>query len=186
MIGRTLFLIGSSLLVATSAGAHSVTVIGGNADAIDCYRAADSEQRRPEAIAKCNQALQAADVDERDRMATLVNRGIIRFRLEDFEGAMVDFDAALALEPGQPDAMINRGITMLAGGAEIDDAMTYLNRGIERNPQRPWVGYYGRGVAHELAGRDTMAYREYRRAQELRPGWAPAEQALTRFSVRGG
>lgn len=186
MIGRSLIVAGASLLVATAANAQSVTVIGSNADAIDCFHAADSETRRPAAVMTCDRALSSLDLDTHDRMATHVNRGIVHFRLENFDGAIADFDAALAMFPEQPDALINKGITMLAGGAGIDESMAIINRGLARHPQRPWVGYYGRAVAHELAGRDRQAYHDYRRAQELRPGWAPAEQALSRFSVRGG
>jgi tetratricopeptide (TPR) repeat protein len=190
MLPKSFLIVGSSILAAaaasfaTGASAHSVTVIGNNADAIACYRAAESEARRPDAVALCSAAIQEGELSVRDQMATFVNRGIVRFRIEEFDGAIADFDAALALQPGQPDALVNKGITMLAGGAEIDNALTLIDQGIANRPQRPWVGYYGRGVANELAGRDAQAYRDYRRAQELRPGWAPAEQALTRFSVR--
>jgi tetratricopeptide (TPR) repeat protein len=141
--------------------------------------------RRPDALERCAAALEA-DLTNHDRLATFVNRGIIRFRLEDTTGALADFDSALAIDSDQPDALINKGITMLAGGAEIGASMALIEQGLTGSPQRPWVGYYGRGVAHELAGRDSQAYQDYRRAQELRPGWAPAEQALSRFSVRGG
>lgn len=185
MLGRSLLLIGASLLAAGAAQAHSVTVIGNNADAIACYRAADSEDRRPDAVRTCTIAIDEGDLTLHDRMATFVNRGIVRFRLEDFGGAIADFDAAMEIEPGQADAMINKGITMLAAGAEIDSAIALIDRGIAHEPQRPWVGYYGRAVGHELAGRDAQAYRDYRRAQELRPGWAPAEEALSRFTIRG-
>ena len=183
MIARSFVLIGSSLLCATAANAHSITVIGSNADAIACYRAADSEARQPDAVRQCTVAIDEGDLSLHDRMATLINRGIVHFRLEAFDAAIADFDAALAIEPGQPDALINKGITMLAGGAEIGSALALIDQGLEGAPQRPWVGYYGRAVAHELAGRDAQAYRDYRRARELRPGWRPAEQALARFSV---
>lgn len=184
MIARSLLILGTSVLVATAAHGHSVTIIGGNADALACYRAADSDLRRPDALESCAAALRA-DLSNHDRVATFVNRGIVRFRLEDTSGALADFDSALAIEAGQPDALINKGITMLAAGAEIPASMALIEQGLSGGPERPWVGYYGRGVAHELAGRDEQAYYDYRRAQELRPGWAPAEQALSRFSVNG-
>ena len=184
MIARSLLILGSSFLVATAAQGHSVTIIGANADALACYRAADSDLRRPDALDPCGAALRA-DLTNHDRMATFVNRGIVRFRLEDTAGALADFDSALAIDGNQPDALINKGITMLASGAEIGASMALIEQGLSGGPQRPWVGYYGRGVAHELAGRDSQAYYDYRRAQELRPGWAPAEEALSRFSVRG-
>ena len=77
-------------------------------------------------------------------MATFVNRGIIRFRLEDFSGAIADFDEAMRIEPNQPDAMINRGITMLAAGHDIDQSADYIERGIAGGPQR-LDRYYARG-----------------------------------------
>jgi len=185
MFGKALFAVAATAALAGAANAHSISVLGGNADAIACYRAADSEARRPDALATCAAALRNSDLTNYDRMATLVNRGIVRFRLEDFDGAIADFDGAMRIEPAQPDAMINRGITMLAAGHDVEQAAHYIERGLARGPQRPWVGYYGRAVANELAGRDAAAYRDYKRAQELRPGWALPRQALARFSVRG-
>ena len=184
MIARSLFILGASALAATAAQGHSVTVLGANADALACYRAADSDLRRPDALESCAAALRA-DLTTHDRMATFVNRGVVRFRLEDTSGALSDFEEALAIDSNQPDALINKGIAMLADGADISASMTLIEQGLSRGPQRPWVGYYGRAVAHELAGRDAQAYYDYRRAHELRPGWAPAEQALTRFNVAG-
>ena len=184
MIVRSLLILGSSLLAASAAHAQSVTIIGANSEALTCYRAADSDVPRADALEPCATALEA-DLTNHDRMATFINRGVIRFRLEDTTGALADFDSALAIDPDQPDALINKGITMLAGGAEIGPSLALIEEGLNHGPQRPWVGYYGRGVAHELAGRDSEAYHDYRRAQELRPGWEPAEQALSRFSIRG-
>ncbi len=183
MIGKAMLALGATVALAGAANAHSISVLGSNADAIACFRAADSETRRPGALGTCTQALRNRDLTTYDRMATLVNRGIVQFRLEAFDAAIADFDAAMALQPNQPDAMINRGITMLAAGHDVDASLAYIDRGIPRGPQRPWVGYYGRAVAHEIAGRDEAAYRDYRRAQELRPGWSLPRQAPARFSV---
>jgi tetratricopeptide (TPR) repeat protein len=184
MIGKIVLAFGASLAIAGAADAHSISVLGTNADAIACYRAAASDERRPDALASCNDAIRNRDLTTYDRMATFVNRGIVRFRIEDFSGAIADFDEAMLIVPNQPDAMIDRGITMLASGEDIDASLVYINGGLAGGPQRPWVGYYGRAVANELAGRDTAAYHDYRRAQELNPGWALPRQALARFSVR--
>jgi hypothetical protein len=81
--------------------------------------------------------------------------------------------------------MINSGITMLAAGRDIDAAVALIDEGLQGRPQRPWVGYYGRAVGHELAGRDGAAYRDYLRARELRPSWALPQRALARFGTRG-
>ncbi|MBX3561815.1 MAG: hypothetical protein KF780_08375 [Sphingomonas sp.] len=185
MLKRSLFLAGGAMLAAGAAHAQSITVLGTNADAMACYRAADSELRRPDAVRICGAALASRDLNDRDRMATFVNRGIVQFRLDNQNAAIADFDAALTIEPGQPDALINRGIAMIAGGADLGAATATIEQGLAGRPQRPWVGYYGLAVAHELAGRDAQAYRDYRRARDMRPGWSPAELALSRFTVRG-
>lgn len=184
MIGKAVLALGATLAIAGTANAHSISVLGTNADAIACFRAADSETRRPDAVQICTTALRDRGLGSYDRMATLVNRGIVQFRLENFDAAIADFDTAMEIERNQPDAMINRGITMLAAGHDVDQALGYLDRGLAGGPQRPWVGYYGRAVANELAGRDAAAYRDYRRAQELRPNWSLPRQALARFSIR--
>ncbi|HEX8217044.1 MAG TPA: hypothetical protein VF577_06235 [Allosphingosinicella sp.] len=185
MFGKVVIALGATVALAGAANAHSISVLGTNADALACYRAADSELRRPDAVAICAAALRATDLTTYDRVATLVNRGIVRFRLEDFANAIADFDEAMRIAPGQPDALINRGITMLAAGYDIDQSTAFIERGLAGRPQRPWVGYYGRAVANELAGRDAAAYRDYRRAQELKPDWALPRAALARFTVRG-
>jgi tetratricopeptide (TPR) repeat protein len=189
MIGKALFAkvpfaCGAAALFAGAANAQTISVLGTNADAVACFRAADSETKRPDAVDTCSKALRSDTLDRYDQMATLVNRGIVQFRLERFDAAIADFDAAMGIEANQPDAMINRGITMLAAGADIEASMRYIDQGLAGGPQRPWVGYYGRAAANELAGRDAAAYRDYRRASELRPGWALPRAALARFSVR--
>jgi tetratricopeptide (TPR) repeat protein len=184
MIGKALLAVGATFALAGAANAHSISVLGNNADAAACFRAADSDMRRPDAVDICSAALRSTDLSRYDQMATLVNRGIVRFRIEDFDGAIADFDAAMEIEPNQPDAMINRGITMLASGEDIDSSLRFIDGGLARHPQRPWVGYYGRAVANELAGRDSAAYYDYRRALELQPRWDLPRQALARFTVR--
>lgn len=185
MFGKAAFAFGISLAAAGAAHAYSVTVIGANADAVACYRAADSDARRPDAVEVCTTALRSNELDNRDRVATLVNRGIVHFRLEQFAEALADFDSAMAIDPRQADAMVNRGITMLAAGEDVDRSLAFIDEGLRRGPQRPWVAYYGRAVGNELAGRDAAAYSDYQRAQQLRPTWALPRQALARFSVRG-
>ena len=185
MFGKAVLAVAATAALAGAANAHSVSVLGSNADAIACFRAADAEVRRPDALEPCTAALRNRDLTTYDRMATFVNRGIVRFRIEDFNGAIADFDEAMRIEPDQPDAMINRGITMLAAGHDVEQSVSFIERGLAGGPQRPWVGYYGRAVANELAGRDAAAYRDYQRAQQLRPGWELPRRALARFTVRG-
>jgi Tfp pilus assembly protein PilF len=180
---KELALTGVALLLPAGAAASTITVLGAGPAATACYKAADSDGApRTEDLAACDQALMQPDLRYSHQIATLVNRGIVRFRLNQFDGAKADFDAVLARQPGQPDALINKAIVSLASGGEIESAVSMLDRGLAGSPQRPWVGYYGRAVAHELAGRDAQAYRDYKKAAELKPGWRVARTAMARFS----
>lgn len=179
---RSFVLIGTAACLPVAAGAATLTVVGASPAATACYNGADSETPDRSDLGACDAALAEPELRYHHRIATLVNRGIVRFRLGDLQGATADFDAVLASEPGQPDALINKAIVMLASEGDINTALALLDQGLAGSPQRPWVGYYGRAVAHELAGRDGLAYRDYRKAQELKPGWALARQALSRFS----
>lgn len=179
---KTLVLIGTAVCLPAAAGAATLTVVGTSPAANACYDGADSESPDASDLAACNSAMAEPELRYDDRIATLVNRGIVRFRLGELGGANADFDAVLASQPGQPDALINKAIVTLADDGDIESALAMLNRGLSGTPQRPWVGYYGRAVAHELAGRDELAYRDYRKAQDLKPGWTLARQALARFS----
>jgi tetratricopeptide (TPR) repeat protein len=181
MKAKVLALVGASLLIPSAAGAVSVAILG-NPAARACYEAADSNRLEPGALELCNRALEGDVMRYEDRMATLVNRGIVKFRMRDFDSANADFDTVLLSNPDQPDALINKGIVMLAAGGSVDDALQLLNRGLDGRPARPWVGYYGRAVAHELEGRDGDAYADYNKARELRPNWQLAQDALARFS----
>lgn len=175
-------LLGSAFLIPMAAAASTMTVIGASPAAIACYVAAERGAPGLSDLAACDQAVGEPTLKHRNQLATLNNRGIVRFRLGQFDGANQDFDAVLARESGQPDALINKAIVALASGGDIAIATAMLDRGLAGAPQRPWVGYYGRGVAHELAGRDGQAYRDYRKAAELKPNWTVAKQALARFT----
>lgn len=186
MFAKAMIVLGTSLALPVAAYGATLTIIGQSPEARACYLAAEASDvvmPGPEAMATCNRALQVEDLTFEDTVATHVNRGIIEFRQAQFDRAMADFDAALGMAPNQPDALINKGITMLASGGSIESALQMLDAGLAGRPQRPWVGHYGLAVAHELAGRDADAYREYQRAQELKPTWDLPKAALARFSV---
>lgn len=183
MIGKAVFAACASMVLPVAALAASISVFGQNAQARACFLAADRDSASTRDLAVCNRAIQSETLNHGDFIATLVNRGIVNFRMQRFDAAVADFDQVLAREPGQPDALINKGITLLASGGSLEAATRMLDDGLAGGPQRPWVGYYGRAVAHELAGRDAEAFRDYKQAQALKPGWSVAEKALSRFSA---
>lgn len=159
-----------------------VTVIG-NSSARMCYLATESRSHPDlSALRRCNDALGEAQTLQHDRVATYVNRGILRLRRNDLEGALSDFDAALRLDPTEAEAYINRGSLMLRRN-QVEEARVMFSRALEHNTRRPALAHYGRAVAHELLGDLRGAYDDYRRASELDPDWSQPRQELQRFRV---
>ena len=54
---------------------------------------------------------------------------------------------------------------------------------LERNTARPAMAHFGRAMANEDLGNIPEAYRDYRRAAELEPGWTDVQTELARFQV---
>ena len=185
-IGKLLFGLSAAAAVTSLAtpAAAAVTVIGNNA-ARSCYLAAEAQSRPlPGAFETCDQALMQEALDLPDRVATLVNRGILQLRVGKIDAAVGDFDQAIALEPDQAEAYLNKGMAVLREGAGWQDAVALFDEALNRQTRRPELAYYGRGVANEMGGKLAAAYRDYRQASALAPRWREPKTELARFSVR--
>jgi tetratricopeptide (TPR) repeat protein len=130
----------------------------------------------------CSRSLQVEALDAQDRAATLVNRGVIRMLSGEHRGAERDFDAALALDPGQADAWLNKGFLRLRRG-DGHAALPLLERALALQARRPALAYFARGIAHEQSGNLRAAYSDLVRARELEPGWSMPVEALARYQV---
>ncbi len=181
---KFMLLVGVSLAFPAAAQANDLVVWGSHAEAGQCYRQALSDVPRPDALADCNIALQDDSLGQADRLATYVNRGVVKNKLGQFDSAIADFDYVLTRDPRQPDALINKGLAILGQGGSVGTAISLFNTGIAGKSQMPWVGYYGRAFAHEVAREDVLAYQDYQRALALRPEWKLPKTALARFQVR--
>lgn len=159
-----------------------VTIIG-NSTARSCYEAAAGARAiGPESLEACDDALVSPTMTPHDMVATRVNRGILRVKRGDEPGGIEDFDAALKLDPNQPEALLNKGIALVRRGAGAE-AVPLFTRALELKTGRPELAHYGRAIAHEQAGKVAAAYHDYRRAAELKPGWTDPQEELTRFRV---
>jgi hypothetical protein len=77
---RSKFLFAAAAVLAASPAAAAVTVIG-NSSARQCFEAAESRGSPTlDALRTCDQAMRDEGLSEYDRVATLVNRGILRTR----------------------------------------------------------------------------------------------------------
>ncbi|MGI8704836.1 MAG: tetratricopeptide repeat protein [Sphingomicrobium sp.] len=180
---KSLSLAVAALALGVPAATSTAAVITlGTPLAAECYRSADSRILDSRGLWSCNRALEGA-LDAENRSATYVNRGIVRMNRRDFAGAEADFNAALALDPEQTDAWLNKGFLRLRTG-DADAAMPFLERALELRPRRPALAYLARGIAHELSGNVRAAYADLTRARDLEPGWDLPGRELSRYQVR--
>ncbi|HEX8364897.1 MAG TPA: tetratricopeptide repeat protein [Allosphingosinicella sp.] len=179
---RTLFA-SIACLAFAAPGAASVTVIGGSA-ARQCYEAAGSPlSPRPETLQLCDQAIDAEPLSEADRVATFVNRGILRVRDGRIVEGLADFDEAIRRDPNLAEAWFNRGVALMRTGGP-ERALPAFEEAVALGTQPPALAYFGRAAAHEALGNMRAAYADYRRASELDPAWDRPRAELARFSVR--
>ncbi len=151
-----------------------------------CFEAADGSYGKRSGLDECNRALTEEALGTRDRAATHVNRGILRLMLKDVNGALADYNEAIVLKPNLGDAYLNRGFLFLRQGNKDEEALAELTRGIQLGSSNLAAGYYGRAFANELTGRVAEAYYDFKKAAELKPGWASPKEQLSRFQVKSG
>ena len=181
---RSQFLFAAAALLAASPVAGAVTVLG-NSSARLCYEAAESRGNTSMTLIRtCDQAMRDEGLSDYDRVATLVNRGILKARLGKVDDAIVDYDAALDTNPNEAEAYLNKGFALLHLPDAAQQARPMFDNALAKRTRRPELAYYGRAVANELTGQVRAAYEDYRQASLLDPKWKDPKADLARFSVR--
>jgi tetratricopeptide (TPR) repeat protein len=179
-------LLAASLAASAGAASAAVTVLGSSSARL-CYEAADAVSLpAPDAVGRCDTALREEALSHYDMVATFVNRGIIKMRRGALDLAIGDFDAAIARDPNQAEAYLNKGMALLKQPEGYTAAVPLFSTAIEKRTRRPAVAYYGRAVANELGGHVREAYFDYREASRIEPKWRQPQMELSRFSVREG
>ncbi|MGH9934724.1 MAG: tetratricopeptide repeat protein [Blastocatellia bacterium] len=95
------------------------------------------------------------------------NRGVTRYDLRDWDGAIADLDEALMLNPLRVMAWIKRGNARFNKG-DLDDAINDYNQALRLDP-RSVVALNNRGLAWQNKGKLDAALSDYARALELDP-----------------
>jgi tetratricopeptide (TPR) repeat protein len=175
----------AAVLAACAVPASAGVFVIGNSDARLCFEAADSPMvPAPRDVRRCDEALLHEALSSYEIVATHVNRGILRLRRGGIDEAVSDFDRAIAIDPNQPEAYLNKGAALIRRQNPAE-ALNLFTVALERNTSRPAVAHYGRAVANEALGNVAAAYRDYRTASELDPDWAEPRTELARFRVVG-
>jgi tetratricopeptide (TPR) repeat protein len=154
----------------------------GGSTASACYDAAEARDATDEAFRECDSAL-AGILSEHDRVATYINRGILKLVRADYAQANADFDAAMAITPNQPEAWLNKGISLYQQGQPAA-ALPYFEGSIARRTSYQALAFYARGLANEDTGNIRAAYSDLRRAQALSPKWDAPKVELARYQVK--
>jgi tetratricopeptide (TPR) repeat protein len=148
--------------------------------ATQCSTAARDMHDVRTGLAYCDEAL--SDPLMNHRAALLVNRGILKFAVNDTQGALADFNAGVAANAGLSDAYVNRA-ALLVSLKRYDEARADLGKAIQLGTPNMHVVYYTRAVIEDDAHDYAAAYRDYKQALALKPGYAAASRELVRFKV---
>jgi tetratricopeptide (TPR) repeat protein len=177
-----------NLILAVAAVAYPMTPTGapvvtiGNTMARTCYESAEARTATAISIAECDSALDGV-LSPSDRVATYVNRGILKLIQSDHAAAEADFDTALRLQPDQAEAWLNKGISVYGRG-DSRGALALLDKSLQLNTSKAAIAYYARGLANEDSGNIRAAFEDLNRAKALAPKWSAPNVELARYQVR--
>jgi tetratricopeptide (TPR) repeat protein len=172
---------GALLAAAAPASATDITI--GTSLAHACYISSFDSSPGPFAVRECDRALEDELLSDNDRLATIVNRGIVKMSLGNLRGADRDFDTAIRLKADEPEALLNMGLLRLRQN-RLEEAIGYFGRSIDAKTLRPALAYYGRAMSQEQLGNVGRAYADLTRARDLDPKWPVPAEELTRYQVR--
>lgn len=135
-------------------------------------------------MAKCNKAVELARFNG-DRAAALSNRGLLQFERANYNAAIEDSTAAIALDRGLVEAMVNRGASYLKL-RRPSDAEANFSRALTLAPAYAAKIHFNRAMAREDMGDRNGAYADYARASRLAPQWDLPKQQMNRFTIVRG
>jgi tetratricopeptide (TPR) repeat protein len=174
-------LFGGLAAIAAPQAQAAVTVLG-NGVAQSCYEAAEFGGSAHDGIAECTLALDEGALTMSDRAATFINRGILKSRNDDPNGALDDYNRGLEIGPNLGEGYVDRGAVMILF-QRYDEALKDISKGIGMGAKKPEIAYYDRAIVDEALGDVRGAYEDYKKAVELAPDFTLALDQLARFKV---
>lgn len=177
------FAAGIAALALPLSAANAGIITVGDGFARSCYDASQAQVATPANIEVCNRAFTEQALDLHDEVATHVNRGILYYLRGELAAANRDYDQALALDPNEPEAWLNKGMAALKA-RDSKAAAPMFERALALKTVRPALAYYGRAIVNEDFGNIRQAYADLQRARDLEPRWPLPVQELKRYVVR--
>lgn len=176
----------ASLVLIHHASAQSVTVLSTGGSARSCSVAAQGAAAKLSAsredIDTCTRALEHENLNQHDRAATLVNRGILLAAHESYQEALEDYNRAMTVQPELPEPYVGRGnLWYLAG--RFDTAINDYDKALDLMLGRSHLALYNRGLANEKAGNTQQAIADYRQALEQQPEFKQAQEKLDKLTA---
>ena len=177
------FAAGIATLILPFSAANAGILTIGEGFARSCYDSSEAQVATPATIEACNRAFTEQALDFHDEVATHVNRGILYYLSGQLELANRDYDAAIALDPSQPEAWLNKGMAALKINNSAAAAPMF-EKALSLKTERPALAYYGWAIVNEDRGNIREAYADLQRARVLEPRWALPQEELQRYVVR--
>ena len=159
------------------------TVLQATAVLADSAAECKTEKNLDKKIAACTEVIAKAAGAPRDLSMAHVWRGTAYHDKKDYDGAIKEYETALALVPKMSEALGERGMTRTEK-KDFIGAIEDHNLAIANKTSPNTFNYYQRGKAYQGAGDTTRAAADYRRALELDPKNATARERLA--ALEGG
>lgn len=176
-------LVAAFLTIPLATPSHAASSVYGTGLAQNCFEAAKGLRTADaQALRECDAAVSDPGLNAHDRTASVVNRGIVHLLRREADAALADFDLAIAWAPTVGEAHVNRGAALILK-ADYAGAIAAIDHGLELGSEDPQDAYFNRAVANEKLDRIPAAYRDFKKAAELKPGWAAPQLELARFTV---
>lgn len=161
--------------------AQSISIPAGQSAVETCFQAANrvtSGQGAPQwqEVQPCLNALELS-LDERERVSTLTNLGLIQSNLGDFDAARASFDQALLVSPSYSNTYLNRA-NLFYLERDFEAAIRDYNEALRLNPESVDILYLNRGMAYQNLQEYGLAETDFHAALAARPGWALVAEKL--------
>lgn len=177
------FIAGLCLTALLAQTATAQLLVMGDGAAKECYeRVKFGDPGRGKTITNCEAALDDISLRKKDRAATHVNVGILYMRAKRFEKSQEHYDSALKIAGDLPEIHINLSANYIYTG-QYEKALASANKGIELGTEKMPEALFNRAMAYDHLERYNEAYRDLKRALELRPDWPPALRAIDNYEV---